>query len=432
MVSSPCSRNGLRGALRAALPPLAGLFFWSGSPVLHALTLDEAVALAQMRSPAVAASESEARALRELAVQAGTRPDPMLRLSLNNLPVNGTDRWSTTRDFMTMRSVGVEQALPSSGKREARRAERDRQADAQLAQAAAQAAAARRKAAWAWWDLRAAGLRRQAIQAQTVHAADLLLAAEAAWRGGRGSASALIAARDEGLRLQQALLVAVEEQEVARTALQRWTQVVPEQLPEAPAIDTELPTDITLLTQHPEGLVAQARTAATRAMASLADAERSPDWSVELMYSRRGSRYTDMVSVGLSIPLTLDRAHRQDRELAARLAEADAREAEAEDVQRELARQFQTWRSQWRSALAQRELIDSQREPLARQRVQAVLAAYRTGQEPMASVIEAQQAALALALERIDVELSAARAWSALAFALPSSRQLVTAAGDHP
>jgi outer membrane protein TolC len=149
------------------------------------------------------------------------------------------------------------------------------------------------------------------------------------------------------------------------------------------------------------------------------------------MLSQRGSRYTDMVSLGVSIPLTLQRGLRQDRELAARLAEASAREAEAEDVQRELEQQLQTWRLQWQAALAQRELIDRQRAPLARERVQAALAAYRAGQETLATVIEARQAELSLALERIDVELSGARAWSALTYALPRDQKAV-AQGERP
>lgn len=432
MVSLPCSRWRLRRALGAALLPVAGLAALLGSPTLHALTLDEAVALAQSRSSAISARNSEARAMGEQAVQAGTRPDPVLRLSLDNLPINGAERWSTTRDFMTMRSVGVMQTLPSSNKREARRLERERQAEALAAQAVVQAAAVRREAAWTWWGLRAAAQRREVLQAQVEQTADLLLAAEAAWRSGRGSASAAITAHEQGQRMQQALLAATAEHEAARTSLQRWTrETAPARLAEAPAIDGGLPDIAALLAQHPETQAAQARIAATHAMAGLADAERSPDWSVELMLSQRGAHYADMVSLGVSIPLTLQRGLRQDRELSARLAEASAREAEAEDVQLELGQQLQTWRLQWQAALAQRELIDRQRAPLARERVQAALAAYRAGQETLATVIEARQAELSLALERIDVELSGARAWSALTYAL-SRDQKAVAQGERP
>jgi hypothetical protein len=47
-------------------------------------------------------------------------PDPVLKLGLNNLPIDGPDRYSVTRDFMTMRSVGVMQELTRADKRSAR------------------------------------------------------------------------------------------------------------------------------------------------------------------------------------------------------------------------------------------------------------------------------------------------------------------------
>ena len=55
-----------------------------------------------------------------MAVSAGQLPDPIATLGVNNLPVNGPDAWSLTRDFMTMTSVGVMQEFTRADKREAR------------------------------------------------------------------------------------------------------------------------------------------------------------------------------------------------------------------------------------------------------------------------------------------------------------------------
>jgi hypothetical protein len=57
-----------------------------------------------------------------MAAAAGQLPDPVLKLGLNNLPIDGPDRYSVTRDFMTMRSVGVMQELTRAEKRERPRA----------------------------------------------------------------------------------------------------------------------------------------------------------------------------------------------------------------------------------------------------------------------------------------------------------------------
>src|SRR5213594_2741353 len=46
-------------------------------------------------------------AAREMAVAAAQLPDPMLKFGIDNLPINGPDRFSVARDFMTMRRIGV-------------------------------------------------------------------------------------------------------------------------------------------------------------------------------------------------------------------------------------------------------------------------------------------------------------------------------------
>ena len=74
------------------------------SPIAHAaeaLSLPQAVQAALARSLALGAQDAAARSARDMAVAAGQRPDPVLRLSLDNVPLSGPDRFSTTRDFMT-------------------------------------------------------------------------------------------------------------------------------------------------------------------------------------------------------------------------------------------------------------------------------------------------------------------------------------------
>ena len=96
--------------------------------VAQPLTLDRALELARARSQAVVAQDAAAAAARELAVAAGQLPDPTLTAGINNLPVNGPDRFSLNDDFMTMRSIGVMQEFTREGKRKARTARYEREA----------------------------------------------------------------------------------------------------------------------------------------------------------------------------------------------------------------------------------------------------------------------------------------------------------------
>ncbi len=159
--------------------------------------------------------------------------------------------------------------------------------------------------------------------------------------------------------------------------------------------------------------------AMAEADAEAARTNKRADVSVELMFSQRGSRYSNMVSIGVSLPLPWDRPQRQDRELAARLAQAEAVRAEREELARELRLEVESWVEALRAGLAQLALIDRDRMPLAAQGIDASLAAFRSGQAPLSVVLEARRAALALQMERIDMELQSARLWARLAFLIP-------------
>ncbi|MFO1402922.1 MAG: TolC family protein, partial [Steroidobacteraceae bacterium] len=83
------------------------------------LSLDAALALAEAHSPDVAAQSAGVAAARAAAVAAGRLPDPQLLVGIENLPVSGPERWSLTREAMTMRKVGLMQELPNGARRRA-------------------------------------------------------------------------------------------------------------------------------------------------------------------------------------------------------------------------------------------------------------------------------------------------------------------------
>jgi outer membrane protein TolC len=382
------------------------------------LTLDDAQRAAQARAPSLAAPVAAARAAREQAVAAAQRPDPVLRLSIDNLPIDGPERFSLTRDFMTMRSVGLMQTFTREDKRRTRAARFERLAELSQAEGGLRAAALRREVALAWFERRAQEARIEGLRAQRDETRLLADAAQAALRAGRGSASELPAALDAVAQLDQALLGAQGERDAARLALARWTGL-PADVPLAdpPALDRNSWAERGAAERehrHPGLALAAARQTLADAEAQSARSEREPDWSAELMFSQRGSPYSNMVSFALSLPLPWDRPQRQDRELAASLARVDEARAEREELAREQQLETERWIAAWRAGRAQLALIDAQRVPLAQQRIDTALAAYRGGGGSLAAVLEARRAALALQLERIAVELDTARAWAQL------------------
>lgn len=93
------------------------------------LTLDEALARAVQRSESSRAASAAVSSVQEAAKAASQLPDPMLQVGIENLPISGADRFSTTREGMTMKRVGISQEWLSREKRDARQSAADAMVD---------------------------------------------------------------------------------------------------------------------------------------------------------------------------------------------------------------------------------------------------------------------------------------------------------------
>src|SRR5215210_4360760 len=113
-MSTPCLRAAALAV--ALLPALASA---------AALTLDRALELALDRSAAVLAARAGLVSASEAARATGQLPDPTLRAGVDNLPLAAGERFSTGRDSMTMKRIGIGQEWMSAEKRAARRAAAD-------------------------------------------------------------------------------------------------------------------------------------------------------------------------------------------------------------------------------------------------------------------------------------------------------------------
>lgn len=415
LYSNPRAGRGLLGALCWMVAGAAAAQA-SGSAGTEALSFNTALSVASQRSQALPAQLALARAARERAVAAAQLPDPVLRLGLDNVPIEGSRDSLLTREPTTARSIGVVQALPAATKREARAQRFGREAELAMAGRATRLAALRRDAALAWLSVRAAQQRLGLLDAQRLQAERVQDAALASYRAGGGSQADVFAARADLARLDDRRLREASVLAEAQQLLQRWVGDVAARPPGALPAISELPPD--LLTraagEDPVLMQAAAQEAAARARVGLADEERRSDWTVDLRFAQRGPRYDNMVTIGLSLPLRWDAANRQDRELAARQAELAQVEAETEELRRERAAEVARWHVRWRAGLARLAGYDEALLPLAASRTQAALAAYRAGGGALKAVLDARQAELSTQLDRVAVEFDSASDWARL------------------
>ena len=387
------------------------------------LTLAEAQRQAVLRSRLLAAQDLASVAAREMAVAAGQLPDPVATLGINNLPINGPDAWSLTSDFMTMRSVGLMQEFTREEKRQARAERFERDADKALSEKTARIAAIRRDTALAWLDRYYAEAQLAVVADQSRQARLEIDAAETAYRTGRGNLADVLAARSALVALDDRASEMGRRLGVAKIALARWIgDAAAAPLAAKPAIDAIRLDPRTLdadLEHDPQIAVLARQEGVADAEVREAQANKKPDWSVALMYSQRGPAFSNMISVSVSVPLQWDQKNRQDREVAAKLAMRDQARAEREDMQLARAAEVRAMLAEWennreRSVRYERELV-----PLAAERTQATLAAYRGTKASLTDVLLARRNEIDVRLQALQLEMDTARAWAQLNFVFP-------------
>ena len=417
-------RSGRHRACTLVLAAAAALAT-SSSQAQPVLSFDQALRTAQERSRQLAAQDAAAAAARDMSIAAGQLPDPVLKAGITNLPLSGPDRLSLTSDSMTMRSIGVMQEFTRNDKRQARAARFDREAEAARAGRRLALANLQRDTALAWLDRHYQERVLEMLARQRDEARLQIDAADAAYRGARGSQADVFEARSALAQVDDRIAQARREVDSARTRLARWVgDVASAPLGGLPAIDSVRlrATDLDAqFAHHPRIALLEKQEDVAQAEAEVSQANRQPDWSVELMFNQRGPTYSNMVSVNVSVPLPWDRANRQDRELAAKRAVVEQLRAEREEATRAQVAEAKVMLQEWQSDRARLRRYDEALLPLAGDRTQASVAAYRGGGGTLASVLEARRNEIDTRIERIRLEMETARLWAQLEFLIPAS-----------
>jgi outer membrane protein TolC len=337
----------------------------------------------------------------------------MLRAGIDNLPVTGTDHWSSTRESMTMKRIGISQEWPSADKRAARENVARARADRDAVQKSIAEADARLQAALAYVDAWYAGEALQLATQTEHHLHEELEAAKSRVAAAAGSGA-------EALQLVSAKGIAEDESEAVRqqqaaamVGLQRWIGMLPGALAKPPAFPK--PAEQDYVARYPAVIGLQGDVEIARQNAVAAAKERSPNWTWEVSYGQR-TGYSDLVSVGVSIPLQVAPSQRQDRETSARLAMADKAEADLAEGVRSATADYRTLAN---DAARLQQRIERYQDSVvvpARQRTAAALAAYRTNQSPLTTLFEARHAEVEARKKLLMLQRDLARAQAQLAF----------------
>ena len=423
-----CYTNGTRrfnAAFVAAALILARLASAadSGAP----LALFEAVRLADAQSPAIAARRAAVESATHAITPAGALPDPQLVAGVDNLPVNGDDAFNLTRDFMTMRKIGVMQEVTGGDKRRLRTARAQAAAAREAALLTSEELSVRESVARAWIACATAEQKVRLLHELEPRAQAEVAAAAAALSAGRGSAAEGIAAKTAQEMLADRISQAEREVEDARTEFVRWLPEAGERpLGDAPdwgVLGRDPDSLVANATHHRQLLAYDAAEQMANSEVALARAEKHPDWSVEFDYAQRGPHYSNMISLEFRVGLPLFAGSRQDPTIASKQAAVAQIEAEREDARRmhtaELRKTVTAWRSaRERVARYERELL-----PLADARADAALAAFRGGRSDLQASLAAFDQVVETRIAMAELRGSLGQAWAVLHFAFPQERQ---------
>lgn len=382
-------------------------------------SLSSLVSQALASNPSIRAAEARIEAARAAVGPAGALPDPMLMAGVMNVPLGGRDEDDMTA--MTMKTIGVGQAIPFPGKLSLQR----RIAEAERSAAEANVEAARwavvEEVKDAYYDLVFYDRALEVVRRNERLLGNFVQVTQARYGVGTGAQADVLKARVETARLAEEA-VALSEQR--RAALARLNAVldrpsdtpvgepaVPERIarlavPEsaaevrftsaalgARAADSPLPALVELqesaVRESPALRAHGAMIEAQAARVELARKGHLPDFDVSVQYGQRDGR-SDMVSAMVSVPIPLRKGQKQDlevREAEARLSALQAEHrAHANELRAEVAQAYADLeRERAQLALFLKSII-----PQGRAALESATASFQVGRVDFLMLLENQ------------------------------------------
>ncbi|MDJ0701159.1 MAG: TolC family protein [Woeseiaceae bacterium] len=404
---------------------IAAILFLTGSAAVNAaepLTLAEAESLALEAEPGIAMLQANAAALRERAVVAGELPDPVMRIGLNNFPLE-SGGFST--EGMTQAAVGFRQMFPAGAKRELGALALRQTASAREEQGAARRREVLTATRHAWLDVYRQQHSLDLLRESRPFFAELVEISRSLYEVGRKGQQDVLRAQLELSRLDDRLIDNERRLARARAVLGEWIGIesqrpVANVLPEWRSIPV-LEDIENGLREHPLLRAADADIDARNTGVDLAGQRSKPGWSLDVGYGYRegnlpnGQPRSDMITVGISVDLPFFRRDSIDSTLAAALQERSAANAQRRQLHRTLTSRVEAEHAHFTQLSRRMELYEQQILSQASDHAAASLLAYQNDQADFANVMRAYIDDLDTRTRYIHLQVDRAASYAVLA-----------------
>ena len=319
------------------------LFFGAHSTFAAELTIEEASQLALRDDDTLRAIGARSESLSELAIATRGLPDPKLKLGFANLP---TDTFNLGQEAMTQAVIGVQQVFPRGQTRSlssARLNESVARNDAETRDRQYLILLAVREE---YTKIFLHRERQRILQQSLVVFTDLAEITRDYFATGRAYQQDVVQAQLELSRVEERLIGMRQQEEQARARLAERIGVdaLRELDSNWPEITQPEPAQqiIARLVEHPRLRAWQHEIAKSRTSEEIARQAYKPGFAVDLAYGGRsgqntnGTNRSDLLSVFVTMDVPLFTKNRQDRVLAASIADTSAVEYVRDDVYRSM------------------------------------------------------------------------------------------------
>ena len=386
------------------------------------LTMAEAEDLALAAEPGRRALEAQADALNERAVVAGALPDPMLRVGLNNFPIE-SGGFST--EGMTQLAASYRQVFPAGKTRSLSFEKFGLLAESMSENAAMRGRNVRTATQNAWLELYFLDHAEALIHESRPLFSDLAEITTSLYSVGRKNQQDVLRAELELSRLDDRLIDIERRRAGARAELAEWIGIEADR-PIASNFPrwTIVPPKSELeqgLSEHPAVLAANAQIGASEAEVSIADERSKPDWALDIGYGYRegnlpsGEPRSDFVTVGVTVGLPFFNKKSVNSTLTAALHDRSAARSSKLRLERELGRQLDAVYAEWQELTRRLALYDSEILTRSKDQVDAALLAYQSDAGDFADVMRASIDYLNTRVEHLRLSVDRAQSYALLA-----------------
>jgi outer membrane protein TolC len=378
---------------RALFAVLVGIFIQS-NVAASPLSLEFAEQLALASDPGVRSVQARQSALEEMSVAADQLPDPLLKMGLANLP---TDTFNLGQEAMTQVQVGLIQKFPRGKTRKLTSEQIGLKSEGLGEMARDQELQILLAVREQYFEVAKQQFLAR-INAEAVAAfSDVADITQDYYATGRVQQQAVLQAVVELAKVEDRAARISQDEEQARARLSLWIgDAAWQDLDQAwPELNPQTSADIIKdrLVDHPRVLALQKNVTAAETGVELARQKYKPEFAVDVTYGARGgtnpngSSRSDMLTVMVLMDVPLFTKNRQDRVVAAQIAESSAAMYSRDDLLRRLRSEVDFNLATYQRQQQRIDLYENSLLPEAEFSSEASFGAYQSSLEDLTTLL---------------------------------------------